>query len=358
MAKKVLALVHAYVGHGREAGAETTLANLLESLVEAGWKADVLLTHTYKGLRPYYLNGVHVTPHNPDQHNLFGKIAPEYDALLTHLENSERVSYVGEHLEKPVVQLVHNTMWQTEGYLNENCQLAVFNTEWVKAHHEAVADGGFHRVPQPATQDRMQRISFRRARPKRYNSVVVHPQVNPDAYATSQEGKSILLVNAHANKGPQVFFEMARRFPKERFLLVKGGYGKQELEDVPNVTILSNTPKMRDVYTNTKLVMMPSEYESFGRIALEAAASGIPTIANGTPGLCELSAGFGMQLMDPDRLNDMNYWEEGLKDMLDGRKVGRRRTAALSMSAHWANQRDQETAAFVEAMGALPHLGG
>src|SRR5690606_27495572 len=42
-----------------------------------------------------------------------------------------------------------------------------------------------------------------------------------------------------------------------------------------------------DVYARTRVLLMPSKQETYGRTAVEAACSGIPTIAAPTPGLVE-----------------------------------------------------------------------
>jgi glycosyltransferase involved in cell wall biosynthesis len=44
----------------------------------------------------------------------------------------------------------------------------------------------------------------------------------------------------------------------------------------------------------TRVLLMPSRYESYGRTAIEAAASGIPTIAHPTPGLREALGAAGI----------------------------------------------------------------
>ena len=44
----------------------------------------------------------------------------------------------------------------------------------------------------------------------------------------------------------------------------------------------------QSVYARTRLLLMPSRSESFGRVGLEAAASGIPTIASPVEGVPEV----------------------------------------------------------------------
>ena len=40
--------------------------------------------------------------------------------------------------------------------------------------------------------------------------------------------------------------------------------------------VVDHTTDMRSVYAQTRVLLVPSVYESYGRVALEAAASGIP----------------------------------------------------------------------------------
>jgi glycosyltransferase involved in cell wall biosynthesis len=79
-------------------------------------------------------------------------------------------------------------------------------------------------------------------------------------------------------------------------LAVRGDYGDQVIMDeLPsNVTLLDTTPDIREVYARTHIVLMPSEYESWGRVAIEAGLSGIPTIAHPTTGLQEALGGAGI----------------------------------------------------------------
>jgi len=53
----------------------------------------------------------------------------ECDVILTQLDATERVCAMQHELMKPIVQVVHNSMWQTEGYLAMGAQMAVYNTE-------------------------------------------------------------------------------------------------------------------------------------------------------------------------------------------------------------------------------------
>lgn len=345
---KLLAFCHAYVGHGREAGAETTLANLLECLVNEGHECNVLLSRPYDGLSEIYeVNGVGVYPYN--DRTTFNALLPAYDAVITHLECSERSNYAAKHLNIPVVHLVHNTMWQTEGYLSEGCDLAVYNTDWVQKFHEAAKTNPVVRVPRDETE-KGQRADFRFRAHSEWPSVVVHPQIEPMEYQTPGSGDHVTMVNFFENKGPETFYEMAAAFPDQKFLAVCGGYGEQWLPDLPNVEIVPNTPDMTSVYRRTKVLLMPSQYESFGRVAVEAAASGIPTIASNTPGLREALGPCGLYA-DP---KDISEWRFLLEALLTNQPFyDRMSKVAESRSAYWAAIRPQETKNFIATLAQV-----
>jgi glycosyltransferase involved in cell wall biosynthesis len=53
------------------------------------------------------------------------------------------------------------------------------------------------------------------------------------------------------------------------------------------VEVIEHTEDIRAIYKRTKILLMPSEYESWGRTATEAMCSGIPIICTPTFGLKE-----------------------------------------------------------------------
>ena len=79
--------------------------------------------------------------------------------------------------------------------------------------------------------------------------------------------------------------------PDERFLLVTGD---RIVQAPPNVDVQPPTRDIRSIYARTKLLLMPSVCESYGRVAIEAAMSDIPTIAADLLGIREATAGKSM----------------------------------------------------------------
>lgn len=145
-------------------------------------------------------------------------------------------------------------------------------------------------------------------------SIVAHPPVELARYAT-MPGDRVTLVNLAEDKGGELFWQLAEAMRDVPFLGVLGGYGKQVMyAGHPNVTMQRLTSNMRDdVYGRTRILLMPSQRETWGRVGIEAAASGIPTIARPTPGIVE-ALGRGAAYVDSD---DVAPWVDAIRALLD-----------------------------------------
>ena len=92
-------------------------------------------------------------------------------------------------------------------------------------------------------------------------------------------GDCITLVNANMNKGVQQFLDMARKMPERRFLGVLPYYGERQVPPAPsNVEWVPFNDDVRMILKRTRILLVPSYYESFGRIAVEAMLNRIPVI--------------------------------------------------------------------------------
>lgn len=117
-------------------------------------------------------------------------------------------------------------------------------------------------------------------------SIVVNPPVDIDVPRST--GDRITLVNLSVPKGAAVFAEIAKRMPDRKFLGVRGGHGRQIAIPGANVEVIPPTHRMgAEVYGRTRVLLAPSQVETWGMVAVEAMAAGIPVIAHPTPGLRE-----------------------------------------------------------------------
>jgi glycosyltransferase involved in cell wall biosynthesis len=321
---KLLGVFHAYPPtHG--AGAEWMAHTLLAAAAAAGHDVTVVLSRDDEVSERYELDGVKVEPYQ-DKATLL-RWAPDTDVILTHLENTPRASIVGKLNAKPVVHLLHNTFDPTRHWIR-SCEptFLIFNSQWMRADYLDWLER--NRVPIPP-------------------SIVCHPPVIAADYAITP-GPKITMINMTENKGANTFYGLAHRHPDVQFLAVAGGYGEQIVEHLPNVEHQPNTADMRvEVYGKTRVLLMPSIYESWGRVGVEAACSGIPTIAHPTPGLKESLNGSGI-FADRD---DPAQWDAALTTLLDGRKWRK----ASRLASERATQLDPtpDLARFVASMEAL-----
>lgn len=142
--------------------------------------------------------------------------------------------------------------------------------------------------------------------------IVVHPPVWAEDYRTTP-GDRVTLVNLSEPKGVGTFEAIAAALPDVPFLGVRGSYGAQSPIDLPNVELIPPTTNMRDdVYARTRLLLMPSERETWGRVGVEAMHSGIPVIAHPTPGLTESLGDAGM-FIDRD---DVAGWVRMIRKLM------------------------------------------
>jgi glycosyltransferase involved in cell wall biosynthesis len=93
------------------------------------------------------------------------------------------------------------------------------------------------------------------------------------------QGDCITLINANLNKGQKAFLDMAKKMPDTKFLGVLPYYGEREVAAAtPNVEWIGFDDDIRNILRRTRILVMPSYYESFGRVGVEAMANGIPVL--------------------------------------------------------------------------------
>jgi glycosyltransferase involved in cell wall biosynthesis len=223
------------------------------ALVDAGHKVSVLIPQ--RG-RSYELDGVQYTE---VRGNLWPKLSRSQVAISLHGDDAAlHRSALAER--KPSIRFVHGTHDMLFHKLLKYGQptLTVFNSHSLAAH---CGYGG----PQ----------------------MVCHPYIDPAQFDTTP-GEHVTLVNLIDSKGYQTFDALARYLPDRKFLGVAGGYGRQVNEGRRNVTFALPTRNVRDdILAKTRILLMPSEHETWGMIGVEAMCAGIPVIAHPTPGLCE-----------------------------------------------------------------------
>jgi glycosyltransferase involved in cell wall biosynthesis len=278
---RVLWSIHLYPPD-HNCGSEYVAHNVNKYLVSKGHECRVILhqAEMHKIRTPYMYEGVEV----------FGSLTylDAYrwaDVIMTHLDYTQYTILMAHSVKRPLFHFVHNDTEYSSISASGQGNYAVYNSQWIK-------DKIGYRLP----------------------SFVLHPPCDYDYYNVNEnpfDNEYITLVNLDQNKGGKILRDLAKALPERKFIGVIGGYsspaGVGQITDQPeNVKIVANTPDILSVYKQTKILLMPSAYESWGRTATEAMCSGIPVICTPTPGLKENCGEAGIYIPERHKMYSMD----------------------------------------------------
>lgn len=252
---RLLASIHLYPP-AHNCGSEWMLHNIFKYLISKGHQCRVILhqSEMHRIKTPYIFEGVEV----------FGATGhiDAYrwaDAIITHLDFTQYTVIMAAAVKKPLVHLVHNDIPYQSIMNGFGKNYVVYNSEWCR---DAI------NYPHP--------------------SIVLPPPCDVSQYDTGEQTREyITLISLNENKGAEMFYEIAEAMPDKKFIGVVGSYDEQFIRERKNITIVPNGPDILSTYRRTRILLMPSAYESWGRTATEAMCSGIPVICTPTPGLKE-----------------------------------------------------------------------
>jgi glycosyltransferase involved in cell wall biosynthesis len=136
------------------------------------------------------------------------------------------------------------------------------------------------------------------------DAALLHPGIDLETYRAPRSSPAEA-IGFYASgypdyKGDEVVAALIEQMPERTFVIVGRAF-KHHFDTLPdNVTFLGFQHDMREFYRRLKVVLVPSVVpEGFPRIILEAAANGIPAIANNIGGIPE-ALGEGGILIDID----------------------------------------------------------
>lgn len=151
-------------------------------------------------------------------------------------------------------------------------------------------------------------------------SVVVPPLFQRERYATEVEGRAVTFINPVPEKGLDLALQIAGSCPEIPFCFVRGWRTswnddralKRQVNRLGNVELRDQTSDMRSVYRETKILLVPSQWEAetWGRVVTEAQFSGIPVLASDRGGLPESVGPGGVVLRHND---SAAVWAEALR---------------------------------------------
>lgn len=250
-----------YPKHG--AGSEAVAHTVAKYLVAQGHQVRVILMQAKQNniSVPYTYEGVEVigAPTHLDGYMWA-------DVLITHLDFTQHTIQMGQICNKPVITFVHNSHPYASVISAQRNNYVVYNSQWIA--------------------DELKYL---------HPSMVFPPPCDWRKYDTgvdTSKNEHITMVNLDENKGGKILRRLAAAMPDKKFLAVKGAYSEPncigQITDLPgNCRVVDNSPDILPIYRQTRILLMPSRYESWGRTATEAMCSGIPIVCTPTPGLKE-----------------------------------------------------------------------
>ena len=226
------------------------------------------------------------------------KVVSQCDVVITHLINTQKAIKYAKRYNKPIVHILHNDKQIFKRQItNSNSDLIIANSQWI---YDTI------------------KLDTKK--------MIIHPAIDINKYEVQTNGEAIVLINLIKVKGAELFYQLAELMPEYKFIGVRGGYlvNRQIVpQDLPpNVEILPNTPNIQEVYKRAKIVLMPSEAESWGKVAIEACCSGIPVIANKTAGLTESLGNAGIFI----DVNQPLLWVKKIKSLYRNQSFYTRRS--------------------------------
>ncbi len=221
--------------------------------------------------------------------------------ILSHLDQEVHALHAAMKAKRPFVAVMHNNYrkpWLQE-YVRMNPKniYLINNSKWLQEYYS------LFNIP----------------------SIVVYPPVFWRDYATETTREYVTLINLNHNKGGDVLIKIAKAMPDVQFMGVNGGYdGQIEDRKVKNIEYAENTAFIKGVYAKTAILLVPSREESWGRVAIEAMSSGIPVIANPTPGLLESCGQAGIFC----KRDDIGAWVREIRRLKEDQAYYEERSSA------------------------------
>ena len=150
--------------------------------------------------------------------------------------------------------------------------------------------------------------------------------------------KYITMINPIFVKGGNIFLNIVKQLPKLKFMAVLNWCDQIkdsiDLSKYENIHVTPRSNNMDVIYKQTKIILVPSVWdEAFGRVVIESASYGIPTIASNSGGLKE-SVGEGGILIN--NFINTDEWVKAIEKLLNKKNYTKYSKLALKNSLKFA----------------------
>lgn len=164
-------------------------------------------------------------------------------------------------------------------------------------------------------------------------SKIIRPFTEVEKYKTKSVGNKILYIGPSIAKGMNIFFKIVKDMPEKEFLIVGEIPKEVEEEKYPNLEIAKWTNKMKEIYSKSRLLLVPAIYpDPCPRVVIEAGISGIPSIVSPRGGLPEET---NKKQVIKD-LENIDEWKEKINLMDNKKEYNQAKLNAIKTSKEFA----------------------
>ena len=247
-------------------GAERYMRNMVLELIKRGHEIEVLTSYepaqNETQFKLTYISIPVYAQHQKGRDIIWNKVQSFMPRLIIthHFFAGEFAEiFKDDWIAVPAVEVIHSRI------RNPHSKLAVFNS------YSTANMPGQLRMPQ---------------------DMVILPMADPDTKADSH-GEYCGHLKPIGGKGIMMTYALAKRFPKRKFLVLRGEWQGAEtmISGCPNIEYMEPVKDIRDFYKHCRLLLMPSEREEAGTVPFEATLNGIPCISSDVMGLPETNRG-------------------------------------------------------------------
>lgn len=162
------------------------------------------------------------------------------------------------------------------------------------------------------------------------DSTVVRTPVVPETIRAEENNpEAVAMINPRTElKGGGIFLDVVEAMPEQEFV-VAGSFALEEqarrAASLQNLTTLGWVDDMREVYSRSSVVLVPSLVEEGGpRVIAEAFVNGVPVIGTRRGGTTEFIGSAGETIDSPD---DVDEWAETIRAVIADRTTYARRAS-------------------------------
>ena len=264
---KILVVVELYF-HKNKSGGEAYLHHFLKKIKEYTEATINILIPNKEEDKKYDFEGIIINEVLESDEELDSYIL-EADILVSQLMLSPTVIKYSDKYKKPLIWLLHGFFEGFTKFMKNNKIIKIFNSKNVLVDFSNKSNyiiQNYHIIYPFTDFDKLSKFKDKEIERREY----------------------ITFINPVQNKGAELVIQIAKKNLKRKFLIVEGGYSHQEqkqylteFRNLSNCHIIKNTNDIiNEIYLKSRIVLMPSKYESYGMVASEASCLGIPVIIN------------------------------------------------------------------------------